>query len=108
MRPYLTITTTTDSAELAQRIGYALVEDRLAACVQIDGPLRSTYRWQGTVERAREWRLSIKTRSELFDAVSAAIASRHTYELPEILATPVAEGEERYLTWLDEQCERRD
>lgn len=77
-----------------------LVEARLAACVQIIGPVRSVYRWQGQVERADEVLLSIKTRAALYPQVEAAIRELHSYEIPEIVALPVAAGLPAYLDWI--------
>jgi len=94
------VLTTTGSAELAEKIAAALVERRLAACVNIVGPLRSVYRWQGQVERAEERLLLIKTTAERFQAVRATIRELHTYELPEVLAWPITQGDESYLAWL--------
>jgi periplasmic divalent cation tolerance protein len=94
------IITTAPSRKLAMRIAEELVEKRLAACVQLDGPLYSIYRWQGKVERGVEWRLSIKTLASRFDSVATAIREVHTYDVPEILAFPVARGSDSYLNWL--------
>ncbi|MGH7757607.1 MAG: divalent-cation tolerance protein CutA, partial [Vulcanimicrobiaceae bacterium] len=79
---YVQIVTTTATREDAERIARALVERRLAACVQIDGPIVSHYRWQGAVEAGSEWRCAIKTRAALFDTVAAAIRELHPYEVP--------------------------
>ena len=101
--PYIQVTTTTATEEDARRIAASLVEQRLAACVQIEGPLESLYRWQGQVEQAREWRCTIKTRGSLFAAVTAAIRCLHPYDCPEILATPIVACNEAYQAWLEEQ-----
>jgi periplasmic divalent cation tolerance protein len=103
MSPYLQVVTTTETADQAEQIARALVERRLAACVQIVGPIRSIYRWQGQIESAQEWQCWIKTRAERFEAVRAAIVGLHTYQVPEILALPVEAGHGPYLAWLDEQ-----
>jgi len=97
------IVTTTASADEARRIGAALVEERLAACVQIVGPIESIYRWQGKVETATEWQCWIKTRSQHYDAVEAVIRRLHSYEVPEILAVPIIAGSEAYLKWLSQE-----
>ncbi len=95
------IATTTSSPADAEKIAAALVERRLAACVQISGPIISTYRWQGKVEKAEEWLCTIKTRRDVYEQVEAAIRELHSYDEPEILAVPVAAGSEGYLKWLD-------
>jgi periplasmic divalent cation tolerance protein len=102
---YIQVCTTTASVENAHQLAAALVEQRLAACVQIDGPVQSVYRWQGNVEQAEEWRLSIKTSNELFSKVDAAIRDLHRYECPEVVATPIVAGSDAYLAWLGEQLE---
>jgi periplasmic divalent cation tolerance protein len=103
---YLQVTTATDSGPAAERIASELVSRRLAACVQIVGPVQSVYRWQGKVERAEEWLLFVKTVAEQFAAVDAAIRSLHTYETPEIIATPITAGSDAYLGWLAEQVRK--
>jgi periplasmic divalent cation tolerance protein len=100
---YIQVVTTAPSADEARRIATALVEERLAACVQIVGPIESIYRWQGKVETAAEWQCWIKTRRQQFDSVEAAIRRLHSYELPEILAMPIAAGSEQYLKWLSHE-----
>jgi periplasmic divalent cation tolerance protein len=95
----LQIITTTAQADEARRIARALVERRLAACVQIVGPIESVYRWQGKIEIAQEWQCWIKTRGDLYGRVEQTIRELHSYEVPEIL-TMVAEGSKAYLDWL--------
>jgi periplasmic divalent cation tolerance protein len=103
MADFIQVLTTTDSKNLAEQIGRALVEQRLAACVQIVGPIASIYRWQGQIETAEEWQCWIKTTRERFAAVEQAIRELHTYSMPEILAIPVVNGSAAYLQWLEEQ-----
>lgn len=85
----------------AERIARELVERRLAACVNVVPGLVSLYRWKGRVERDEERLLLIKTRRARFAALREALLALHPYELPELLALPVAEGHEPYLAWLD-------
>ena len=92
-----------DSEEQAGRIARALVEQRLAACVNILPCARSIYRWKDQIEDAAEWLLIIKTRRGLVDQLRVAISKIHTYEVPELLAVPVVEGSESYLAWLDRE-----
>lgn len=100
---YIQVVTTTEHREDAERIARALVEERLAACVQVVGPITSTYRWRGAVETAQEWQCWAKSRRDLYDAIEQAIGRLHPYEVPEILAVPILAGSAGYLAWLDEQ-----
>lgn len=105
MTSFLQVATTVNKRETALGIAQALVESRLAACSQVLGPLTSVYRWQGQVESAEEWLCVAKTSDELYDQVEAAIRQAHPYELPEILATPIARGSRAYLDWLRESLQ---
>jgi periplasmic divalent cation tolerance protein len=100
MTDAIQIITTTPDKPLALRIAQALVERRLAACVQIFGPVESVYRWQGRVESATEWQCCIKTTRDRYAEVEQAIRGLHAYQVPEILAMPVVEGHLDYLGWL--------
>ena len=100
MSEHLQATTAAGSREEADRIATALVERRLAACVQIVGPVQSVYRWQGQVERSEEWLCQIKTTRQHYAAVEAAIRELHSYECPEIIATPIVAGSAAYLQWM--------
>ena len=93
---------TAPDARIAARISDALVGERLAACVTVVPGARSTYRWKGKIERARESVLLVKTRAALVRRVERRVRELHPYEVPEILALPVAAGEGRYLRWLGE------
>jgi periplasmic divalent cation tolerance protein len=78
----------------------ALVDERLAACVNVLPPMTSIYRWDGRVERAAEHQLVIKTKSDRVEAVKARLTSLHPYDVPELLVLSVADGAERYLAWI--------
>lgn len=106
MTEYIQVSTTIDSQEKAQAIAVALVEQRLAACVQISGPLESVYHWQGKVERSQEWMCTAKTRGTLFANVADAIRTLHTYDCPEILAIAITAASPEYLSWLDAELRR--
>jgi len=93
------------SEEEAARIARALVESRAAACVNIVPGLRSIYRWKGAVEDASEWLLLIKTTRERFDRLRAEFRSLHSYEVPELVAIPIVDGLEPYLSWISESVE---
>jgi periplasmic divalent cation tolerance protein len=103
MNAFIQITTAAGSRDEADRIATTLVDRRLAACVQIVGPVRSVYRWQGAIEHSEEWLCQIKTTDVLFAAVEGAIREVHSYDCPEIIATPIVDGSEAYLKWLAEQ-----
>jgi len=102
MKSYIQVTTTTETKEQAQKIAQYLVETKLAACVQITGPITSIYRWKGKVENTQEWLCLIKTREELFNKVETAIKKLHSYEIPEIIAVSIFKGSKEYLVWLDD------
>jgi periplasmic divalent cation tolerance protein len=103
MTDKILVLTTCASEEEAKRIARALVERRLAACVNIVPGLRSVYRWRGALEEESECLLVIKSRRDLFDELRAGIESLHSYELPELIALPVVEGSEAYLNWLERE-----
>ena len=96
------ITTTADRKE-ADAIAEAILKQRLAACVQIGGPIDSGYWWNDRIETSREFVLTIKTRRDLFPRLEAAILALHSYEQPEILALAAAEVTPGYLKSLEEQ-----
>jgi len=95
----LVLTNVPDRA-VATTLARALLDGRLAACVNIGGPVESIYHWRGGIETATEIPVAIRTQSALYSNVEAAIRKLHPYDTPEILAIPVAAGDERYLDWL--------
>jgi periplasmic divalent cation tolerance protein len=95
------VLTTVGSEEGAKRLSEALIERRLAACVQVVGPIESRYRWQGEVEVEREWQCLAKTTSAGYAALEAAIRELHSYDEPEIVATPIVAGSAGYLAWVE-------
>jgi periplasmic divalent cation tolerance protein len=105
MAEYLQVLTTTGSEEEAERISAALVERRLAACVQTIGPISSRFRWQGEIEEAREWICLAKTEASRYPQVEAAIRELHSYDEPEIVATAIVAGSDGYLEWLSSSLE---
>jgi periplasmic divalent cation tolerance protein len=84
----------------AEKLAHALVEERLAACVNVLAPCRSVYRWKGKVEDAEEFPVLIKTTRARYAALEAAIREAHPYELPEIIAFPLAAGLQAYVDWV--------
>jgi periplasmic divalent cation tolerance protein len=96
------VLTTAGSQEEARKIAHALVERRLAACVNIVPQTESVYRWQQKVETATEWLLLIKTQAESFERVRDAVKELHSYDLPECVMLEVAAGSSEYLNWIAE------
>ena len=96
------VLTTAGSHDEASKIAHALVERKLAACVNIVPQIESVYRWQGKVETATEWLLIIKTQAEAFARVREAIKELHSYELPECVMLEINGGSEEYLKWIGE------
>ncbi|HEY1354756.1 MAG TPA: divalent-cation tolerance protein CutA [Solirubrobacterales bacterium] len=103
---YVQVLTTVGSEEDAKRIADELLDRRLAACVQVVGPIVSVYRWQGEVEEAREWQCLAKTEAELYEEVEAAIRELHAYDEPEIIASPIIAGSAGYLAWVSSETRR--
>jgi periplasmic divalent cation tolerance protein len=101
MTDKIVVVSTCASEEEAERIARLLVEERLAACVNIIPGVRSIYRWQGAVESAGEWLLVVKSTRALFDSLRIALEKAHSYELPEAIALPVLDGSPTYLNWID-------
>ena len=98
---YVTVLTTVGGAEAAEAIGRALVERRLAACVQ-SVPITCCYAWEGRINEDAEVLLLIKTRAELYSQVEAAISELHAYATPEIVCLPIVMGSRPYLDWIAE------
>jgi periplasmic divalent cation tolerance protein len=101
------VLTTAGSEEESRRIAELLVERRLAACVQVVGPVVSRYRWQGEIEVAREWQCLVKTTKAAYAALEAAIREVHSYDEPEIIATPIVAGSAGYLAWVAAEVSER-
>jgi periplasmic divalent cation tolerance protein len=102
MTDAIAIQVTTGARHDAQAIAAALVGQRLAACVQISGPIESTFHWEGKQETCEEWLVTIKTLREKFGDVERLVKSLHPYEEPEIIALPIVAGSEGYLRWVRE------
>ena len=97
---HLLVTTTLPSESDAQAIADAAIAGHLAACAQVQGPIRSTFRWQGTIDHATEWYCHFKTTRERLPALEALIAKMHPYDVPEIIAIPIVGGSAAYLAWI--------
>ncbi len=98
--PFCIVTTTTDRQELAKQIADALLTQQLAACIQIL-PIESHYRWEGDVAESKEFLLQIKTKTALFPKIEKLLLSLHTYTTPEIIVTPITDGNQAYLSWIN-------
>lgn len=96
------VTTTLPDQDAAERLADRLVQDRLAACAQVVGPISSTYRWKEEVERASEWYCHLKTTLARLPALQARIRELHPYDVPEIIAVPILQGDAAYLEWVQE------
>ena len=108
MTPYRIVFITAGGEEEAVRIAKALVEQRLAACVNIIQPVRSIYRWEGKVCDEQELMLVAKTHVAQIAALMACVEELHSYEVPEVLAIPIESGFPPYLEWVEESCTTAD
>ena len=105
LKDQLVILSTFPDRESAERMATTLVEERLAACVNLVPGLTSIYRWQGTLRREPEYLLLIKTTAARFTQVRERIRALHPYEVPEIIALPIRDGDPAYLNWLTENTQ---
>ena len=105
MTDFIVVLVTASGEEEAARIGRALVEERLAACVNIVKGLRSIYLWKGKVEDEPEVLILVKTRRQRLEQITARVKSLHSYTLPEIVALPVEGGSADYLGWIAQETE---
>ncbi len=103
MTDKIVVLTTCGSQEEAQRIARALVEQRLAACVNFTAPVQSVYWWQGGIEQEQEVILIVKSRRELFPKLAETLRALHSYEVPELIALPIVDGLAAYLDWMDRE-----
>jgi periplasmic divalent cation tolerance protein len=101
----IVVLSTCESEHEALRLAKHLLENRLAACVNIIPGARSIFRWKDKIEEVAEFVLLIKSRRDLFAALSIELQKVHSYETPEVIALPVLEGAERYLGWLDNELQ---
>lgn len=97
------VVTTTSERKDADAIATAVLEGRLAACVQVSGPIDSSYWWNGRIDTAREWLLTLKTRRDVFPKLEKLILALHPYDQPEIVATPIVEISSGYQKWLADE-----
>jgi uncharacterized protein involved in tolerance to divalent cations len=102
MTDFLVVYITVESTEEGDRLARALVEEKLAACVNRIGGVRSTYAWKGEIETEEEQLLIVKTSAAAFDQLEHRVRELHSYEVPEIIAVPVVRGNRAYLKWMAE------
>src|SRR5690349_18567808 len=103
MTDKIVVFSTCSTLEEAEQIARKLIEERLAACVNVTTGMRSFYRWKGAVEDAAEFLLIIKSSRPLFERLRLELEKAHTYEVPEVLAVPVVEGSRNYLNWMENE-----
>ena len=103
---FIQVISTTDSKENAEKIAKALLELRLAGCVQIVGPINSHYWWKGKIEASQEFLCLIKTKKEIYNEVEETIKKVHKYTVPEIIACPITHGSIDYLNWLKTEVKK--
>lgn len=106
MTDFIQVLTTAPTKEAAQAVARALLDAKLAACVQISGPIESSYWWEGKIETAVEWQCVSKSRLSVFANIETAIRGVHPYDVPEILVTRVETGNAAYLDWLERELGR--
>ena len=105
---YLQVQTTTDSRVEAMELARAAVAARLAACSQVAGPIASTYWWNDEIERAEEWFVFFKLPADRYEELAAFLVEQHSYDEPEIVATPIVAGSPSFLGWLTDETRSRD
>jgi periplasmic divalent cation tolerance protein len=108
MTDKIVVLCTCESKDEARRIARALIEKRLAACVNLLPPVSSIYHWKGAVEEGEETLMIIKSARPLFEKLRSEIARLHSYEVPEIVALPIVDGSESYLEWMDRELARSE
>ena len=106
MDDYIQVLISIDSEEGARALQRLLVECRVAACVQVLGPISSTYWWEGQIEEAQEWLCLAKTQANHYDTLESLVKDSHPYEVPEILALPILTGNRDYLDWIKTETTR--
>lgn len=104
LKEIIVVTTTTSRKDEAETLAAELVSRRLAGCVQIVGPITSAFHWQGKVEHSEEWLCQIKSRRDKYAELEAVLKQLHPYDVPEIIALPVAAGLPAYLEWVGQCC----
>ncbi|WP_338597398.1 divalent-cation tolerance protein CutA [Saccharopolyspora sp. SCSIO 74807] len=102
MADHVQVVTTTDSEQAAAELARSIVDARVGACVQV-AQIRSFYRWDDAVQDDPEWQLQVKTSAERLEALIEHIRANHSYDVPEVIATPIIGGNRAYLTWVESE-----
>jgi periplasmic divalent cation tolerance protein len=97
---HVIVSSTTDSEEAARNLANGAIGANLGACAHIVGPITSVFRWEGQVQTEQEWRVEVKTATDRAAALTEFIKEHHSYDVPEIIATPITGGSAEYLSWL--------
>lgn len=97
------VVTTTDSEGEAHKLAALLIEEKLAACAQVDGPIHSIYWWEGKAASEPEWRITLKTSAARYPEMADRLVNQHSYDVPEVLATEVVDGHPAYVQWVIEE-----
>ncbi len=105
MTSYIEVHITTASQDEAELLANVLIEKKLAACVQVSGPIQSHYVWEGQAESAQEWYCNAKTSQDLFSELAETVRANHSYKCPQIIALPILAGNQDYLDWMSEQLQ---
>jgi periplasmic divalent cation tolerance protein len=100
---HVIVSSTTDSENSARALAAGAIDAKLGACAQVVGPITSVFRWKGAVQTEQEWRVEIKTAADRVEALTQHIKAHHSYDVPEIIATPITGGSTEYLTWLENE-----
>ncbi len=103
MTDYILVFITVSSEKEGEKIVSTLVKERLAACVNLIGGMRSTFRWKGQISSEQEVLLIAKTKDKLFEKLKRRVLELHSYEVPEIVASPILAGFEKYLNWIEKE-----
>lgn len=103
MTEYIQVFSTVVSNKTAEEIAESVIDKKFAAIVQITGPVKSMYRWEGKILKGEDWRLIFKTTKELYEKLEKEIKRLHPFGVPEILAVPVVEGNKDYLKWISKE-----
>jgi periplasmic divalent cation tolerance protein len=100
---FCTVAVTFDDEGAAAEVAAKIVEERLAACAQAEGPITSTFWWEGAVQSEKEWRVDFKTTTALLDRLTARVVELHTYDVPQVIASPIVGGLDAYLEWIKDE-----
>jgi periplasmic divalent cation tolerance protein len=104
---FIQVSTTVNTKEKAEMIAETLLLKRIASCVQILGPFKSSYWWEGRIEHAKEWICFIKAKASDYGSIESSIKRIHDYDIPEIIALPILQGSSDYLDWIRRETHRR-